>query len=324
MGITMSKKVLVTVTKFGEYCAKAKKLLEDNGFEVLTPCVEFPRLSQEELLEVMPDIDAVIMGLDDWNEDVFGAAKKLKIMSRFGLGVDNVDLESAKRHGVYVCNARASFNAVSELAMSLLFCCLRTIPFLDKTTKEGKWERFVGDELFRKKVGLLGFGVISQTLAKRLSSFECDIYAYDLAPNRDMARDLGVTIADSIDEVLAKSEIISLHLPATPSTAHLVDRKFLGKCNKGAYIINTARGAILDEKALYDALVSGHIRAAGTDVFEHEPVSADNPLLKLPNFYCTPHQGAETIQTMENVGLIGARAILDTFQGKKPQNLLNG
>lgn len=319
----MKNKALVTVTRFSEFCPEAKELLLQNGFEVLEPCTEFPRLSFEELQKIMPGVDAVIVGLDTWNDEVFSFSPKLKVMARFGLGVDNIDLAAAKKHGVCVTNARESYNAVAELAMSLIFSCLRYVPTLDKATKEGKWPRFVGDELFRKKVGFLGFGKIAQTLAKRLTSFDCDMAAYDIAPNRQMAEKLGVKLMGSIDEVLAHSQIVSLHIPAMPSTAHMMNSEMFAKFNEGSYFINTARGALVDETALYDALKTGRLRAAGVDVFEKEPAGADNPLFGLDNLFCMPHQGAETFQTMTNVGLVSARAIVDTFDGKIPNNLLN-
>lgn len=319
----MGKKVLVTVTNFSLYCAEAKCMLCENGFEVLEPCTKIPRLSFEELKQAMPDIDAVIAGLDDWTEEVFQFSGKLRVMARFGLGVDNIDLEAARSHGIYVTNARASFNAVAEMALALMLSCLRKVPVLDHGTKNGIWERFVGDELCYKTIGLVGFGRIPQTLAKRLSGFDVKLLAYDKLPDHEMAERLKVSLCE-LDTLLRESDIVSLHLPSIPETEGMFGREMFAKLKRGAYFINTARGALVDETALYEALVSGQLRAAGTDVFQEEPVRAGNPLLKLENFFCTPHQGAETAQTMRDVGLIGAQAIVDTFNGKKPATLLNG
>jgi len=321
-GINMKKKVLVTATKFDEYCTEAMKLFEENDIEVIAPCKEFPRLSQEELIKVIPDIDAVIAGLDDWNEEVFKVAKKLKIIARFGIGVDNIDLKKAREYGIHVTNARASFNAVAELALGLIMACLRKIPLLDHGTRNGKWERYVGDELNGKKIGFIGFGKIPQTLAKRLSGFDVEMYAYDKFPNKEIADKLGVKFV-SMEELLAICDIVSLHLPATPETKGMINKDVFNKMKTGAYFINTARGSIVNEQDLYNALVSGKLKAAATDVFQKEPVDSENPLLKLENFFCTPHQGAETCQTMQNVGLINAKAIIDTFNGNVPENLLN-
>jgi len=321
-GENMKKKVLVTVTKFDQYCKEAIKLLEENDFGIIAPCKEFPGLSQEELIKVIPDIDAVIAGLDDWNEEIYKAAKKLKIIARFGLGVDNIDLIKAREYGIHVTNARASFNAVAEMALALILACLRKVPLLDHGTRNGKWERFIGDEINGKKIGFLGFGKIPQTLAKRLTGFEVDMYAYDKFPNKEIADTLGVKFV-SMDELLAICDIVSLHLPATPETKGMINKDVFNKMKTGAYFINTARGSLVNEQDLYDALISGRIKAAATDVFQNEPVNPDNPLLKLENFFCTPHQGAETYQTMRDVGLIDAQAIIDTFAGKVPKNLLN-
>lgn len=318
----MKKKVLITVTRFDQFCSEAIKVFRENNIEVIMPCKEFPRLRQEELLKIIPDIDAVIAGLDDWNEEVFKAAKKLKIIARFGLGVDNIDVAKAREYGIHVTNARASYNAVAELAIALILACLRKVPLLDHSTRNGKWERFIGDELNGKKVGFLGFGKIPQTLAKRLIGFDVEMYAYDKFPNTKIAGELGVKFAE-MDEILATCDIVSLHLPATEETIGMINKQVFDRMKTGAYFINTARGSLVNEQDLYDALVSGKIRAAATDVFKNEPVNPDNPLLKLENFFCTPHQGAETYQTMRDVALINAEAILDTFAGKVPKNLLN-
>jgi D-3-phosphoglycerate dehydrogenase len=318
----MKKKVLITVTKFDQYCKEALDLFKENDIEVIAPCTEFPRLSEEELLKIMPDIDAVIAGLDDWNENVYKVSSKLKIIARFGLGVDNINTVKAREYGIHVTNARASFNAVSEMAVGLILSCLRKIPILDHSTKTGSWERFIGDELNAKKVGLLGFGKIPQTLAKRLSGFDVELYAYDKFPNNEIAKSLNVKMV-GMDELLSICDIVSLHLPATEETQNSIDKKVFDKMKTGSYFINTARGSLLKEQDLYEALVSGKLRAAATDVFQHEPVEKDNPLLKLDNFYCTPHQGAETFQTMRDVGLIDAKAIIDVLSGKVPKNLLN-
>lgn len=319
----LCKKVLVTVTNFSRFCPEAKKLLENNGFMVLEPCTKVPQLSFEELKVIMSDIDAVIAGLDHWTDEVFDFSKRLRVIARFGVGVDKIDLASAKAHGIYVTNARASFNAVSEMAIALMFCCLRNIPALDHGTKHGVWERFVGDELCHKTIGLVGFGKIPQTLAKRLASFDVRLLAYDIIPNKDAAKRFNVTLCD-LDTLLGESDIVSLHLPVTPETENMFNAEMFERFKTGAYFINTARGAIVDESALYDALVSGKLKAAATDVFRKEPVDSDNPLLKLKNFYCTPHQAAETYQTMYDISLIAAQAIIDTFNGKKPATLLNG
>lgn len=318
----MKKKVLITVTKFDEYCKEALELLHKNDFEVIAPCKEFPRLSEEELIKIMPDIDAVIAGLDNWNENVFKVSPKLKVISRFGIGVDNIDLGKARQYGINVTNARASFNAVSELAVALILACLRKVPILDNGTRNGKWERFIGDELNSKRVGFLGFGKIPQTLAKRLSGFDVEMYAYDKFPNEAAAKELNVKFV-TMEEILSTCDIVSLHLPSTEETKNTINKTVFNQMKTGSYFINTARGALVNEADLYEALVSGKIRAAATDVFQHEPVEKDNPLLKLENFYCTPHQAAETYQTMRDVGLSDVRAIIDVFSGKIPENLLN-
>ncbi len=317
------KQVLVTATRFSECCPEAKQLLEANAFEVLEPCTEFPRLEEDALREIMPGVDGVIAGLDDWTDEVFSFSPRLRIIARFGLGVDNIDLNAAKSRGIYVTNARESYNSVAEIALGLMLSCLRRLPLLDQATREGQWPRFIGHELFRKRVGLLGFGKIAQTLAQRLSAFECQLFAYDIAPNLEVAEKLGVTLLPSISEVLRESQIVSLHIPAMPETHHIMNKEMFKKFNKDSLFINTARGSLVDEDALYEALKTGQLGAAGIDVFEKEPAQRDNPLFTLDNFFCTPHQGAETYETLSNVGLACAKAIVAAFKGERPDRLLN-
>ncbi len=319
----MKKRVLVTSTNYSLYCGEAKKLLEDNGFEVLENKVGRPH-TFEELKELVPDLDAVVAGVDTWNEDVFCIAHKLKIIARFGVGVDNIDLKKAKEYGVAVTNARGlNANAVAEQAVAFMLAMLRQIPHLDASVRKGEWERFVGRSLSNNKVGLLGFGAIPQHVAKKLSGFDVQMYAFDKYPNEAIAKELNVTLC-SMEEILNMCDIVSLHLPGLPELHHVMNEKTFSMMKDGAYFINTARGTLVDEKALIAALESGKLAMAATDVYENEPAASDNPLFQMENVICSPHTAAETFDTYRNVSLTGAKAIVDYFEGKTPANLLNG
>ncbi|UQZ86294.1 D-3-phosphoglycerate dehydrogenase [Paenibacillus konkukensis] len=315
------KKVLVTATNYSALCSEAKQLLESHGVEVIENDKGRP-FTFEELKEVVHEIDGVVAGVDTWNEDVFRLAPRLQAIARFGVGVDNIDLAGAQRCGIKVTNVPAgNANAVAELTAGLILSVMRNIPSLHQSARRGFWDRFVGAELIGKTVGLLGFGNIAQMVARKLQGFDVRLIAYDKYPNADKARELGVELVHS-DEVLRTSDIVSMHLPSLPETHHMMSDEQFAMMKPSAYFINTARGALVDETALYRALSGRVIAGAAIDVYEKEPVSADNPLFQLDNLVSTPHTAAETFETYHKVGLVTAQAILDVFAGKEPLHLL--
>lgn len=318
----MAKKVLVTATNYSTYCSAAKALLEENGVEVIENPYGRP-MTRDELLTVVGDIDGAVVGVDTWNEKIFAHAPKLRAMARFGVGVDNIDLAAAKAYGIQVTNAKGmNSNPVAELTVGLILSTLRNVPAFNASIREGKWDRFMGRDLAGMTVGLLGFGDIAQRVAKKLSGFDVSICAYDLYPNLEKARELNVKMV-SMEEALHRADVVCMHLPSLPATHHIMDARTFGMMKDGSYFINTARGALVDETALAQALRSGRLTAAAIDVFDQEPVRRDNPLFALPNLFATPHTAAETYDTYHNVGLATARQLLDVFAGKKPNNLLN-
>ena len=252
----MAKKVLVTATNYSTYCSAAKALLEENGVEVIENPYGRP-MTREELLAVIGDIDGVVVGVDTWNEEIFAHAPKLRAMARFGVGVDNIDLAAARAHGIQVTNAKGmNSNPVAELTVGLILSTLRNVPAFNASIREGKWDRFMGRDLAGMTVGLLGFGDIAQRVAKKLSGFDVTVCAYDLYPNLEKARELNVEMA-SMEEVLRRADVVCMHLPSLPSTHHIMDAETFGMMRDGSYFINTARGALVDETALAQALRSG-------------------------------------------------------------------
>lgn len=321
MADTHKKNVLVTATNYSALCADGKKLFEDSGWTVTENSFGRP-MTFDELKVRVGDADAVVVGVDTWNEDVFKLAPRLKVMSRFGVGVDNIDVETARKFGIKVTNAGSiNANAVAELTIGLLLSAMRAIPALHQSTRLGRWDRFVGEELVGRTVGLLGFGNIAQKIARKLSGFDVEVLAYDKYPNLEAAARLGVTMVTA-EELLGRADAVCLMLPSLKDTHHFMNAGRFAQMKKGAYFVNTARGALVDEKALAQALASGHVRAAAIDVYEVEPIKADNPLLKLDSTVTTPHTAAETYEVYREVGIETARAILDVFAGKTPKNLL--
>lgn len=318
----MKKKVLVASTNYSKYCMESKNLLESNDFEIIENTLGRP-LAFEDLKPLVSDVYGVIAGVDVWNEELFQLAPNLKVLTRFGVGVDNFDLEAAKRHGIMACNARAmNANSVAESGVAMILNAMKGIPHLTDTLREGDWERFVGHEITGKKVGLLGYGAIAQIVAKMLQGFDVTICAFDKFPNMEAAERYHVTMTDA-ETVLKTSDIVSMHLPSLPDTYHFMNEETFGMMKDGAYFVNTARGAVVDEKALLEAAKRGKLSGVSLDVYEEEPAKPTNPLLNLPNVFCTPHTAAETYETYNRVSLCCAEQIIAVANGETPFSLLN-
>jgi D-3-phosphoglycerate dehydrogenase / 2-oxoglutarate reductase len=321
--MSSQRKILITPTNYSERCIEAKNLLIKKGYQLIENKSDKPFFSFERLKEIMPEIDGVVAGLDDWNESIYKIAKRLKIIARFGIGVDNIDLVKAKKYGIKITNAKGkNANAVAELTISFMLGVLRNVTALNTSVKSGLWERFIGYELAGKNIGLVGFGAISQSVAKKLACFGVNIFAYDKYPNHDIAIELNVKMV-SFGEILKNCDIVSLHVPSTEETFHMMGKEQFNMMKDGAYFINTARGALVDEKALYNALTTQKLTTAAIDVYENEPTILENPLLKLNNLICTPHTAAETYEAYNALGNTTAQALIDVFEGKIPENLLN-
>jgi D-3-phosphoglycerate dehydrogenase/(S)-sulfolactate dehydrogenase len=228
--------------------------------------------------------------------DVLEKPGRLKLIGRAGVGVDNIDVETATRKGIVVMNTPGGNSvAVAELTIGLMLALLRLLVPATTSTRAGRWEKKKfggGHELFRKTVGLLGFGSIGQLVAQRCIAFGTTVIAYDPHPV-EASRRMGAQIVP-LDEVFRRADIVSLHLPLAEGTRNLVGRAQLSAMRKGSYLVNCARGGIVDEAALSEALRDGTLAGAAMDVFATEPVPPDHPLLSLDNFLCTPHLGAST------------------------------
>ncbi len=311
-------KVLVTSSHFETLCLPAKKLLEDAGHEVVVYKGELPYMSYKQIAAVIGDIDGAIIGLDDWTNEVFNIAPKLKVVAKFGAGTDNIDKESAKRHGIKVINAPGiNSNAVAELTISLIIDMLRDITFLHMALCEGEWRRSLGNELEGRTVGLMGFGAIARLVAKKLQGFDVRVLAYDLYPDHEAAKRYGVELV-SAEQIIRESDIVSVHVPSTKETFHMFDDATFVKMKQGSYLINAARGAVVDTQALLRALDSGRLAGAALDAFEHEPLGQNHPLLTSGKVICTPHTGAETREAYHKVSMCVAQGVTDVLAGRDP------
>ena len=284
-------------------------------------------LPEAELIKIIPEFSAlVVRSQTKVTAAVLDAAKKLKAVGRAGVGVDNVDVEAATKSGVIVMNTPGG-NTIStaELAFSLIVSLARSIPQADASVKAGRWDRkkFEGVELYNKTLGILGMGRIGTEVARRAIAFGMRVLAYDPYLSASKARTLQVDLIEDIDQLLPQADFVTMHMPFTPETKHMLDERRLSIIKKGARIVNCARGGLIDEAALKDALESGHVAAAALDVYEVEPPPADFPLRDLKNIVFTPHLGASTAEAQENVGIEIAQAIRAALLDGEIRNAVN-
>jgi len=270
-------------------------------------------LSEQELVGVIPAFSALIVRSQTRvTADILNAGSKLRVVGRAGVGVDNVDVETATRRGVVVLNAPGG-NTIStaEHAFSLLLAMARKIPHADADVRNKNWDKknFEGVELYNKTLGVIGMGRIGSELSRRAIAFGMRVVAYDPYLSATRARGLQVELVDELDDLLASADFISLHTPLTAETRHILDAERLSKTKRGVRIINCARGGLIDEAALTQALQDGHVAGAALDVFEVEPLPADSPLRDAPNVVLTPHLGASTAEAQESVGIEIAQSI---------------
>lgn len=317
------KTVLVTVTIFQnkEYLP-ARQWLESHDCRMVYNTTG-KNLSQEQFLHDIADVDAVILGGERIDECALQAAKNLKIVCRHGVGYDNVDVPKARQHGVLVTNTPVPELAtgVAELALGMLIDMLRNVTELSCALRAGRWESREQHLLSGKSVGLVGFGRIAQEFARMLGAFGVSLLACDIMPNQKAAKKLHVELAP-FERVLSYSDIVSVHVPANSQTHHLFNAKTFSLMNDGSYFLNTARGAVVDESALYAALTNGKLKAAATDVFEKEPTDPTNPLLGLKNLLFLPHIAGGAVETAAAIGLDTARIVVDALEGRTPRNIL--
>ena len=305
----------------------ADKLAESTvaalGDQVEVRWVDGP--DRPKLLAAVADADALLVrSATTVDAEVLAAGPNLKIVARAGVGLDNVDVDAATARGVLVVNAPTSnIHSAAEHAIALMLSCARQIPPADASLHAHEWKRssFSGTEIFGKTVGVVGLGRIGQLVAQRLAAFGAHLIAYDpyVVPAR--AAQLGIELL-SLDELLARADFISVHLPKTPETAGLIGKDALAKTKPGVIVINAARGGLIDEAALADAINSGHVRAAGLDVFATEPCT-DSPLFDLPQVVVTPHLGASTVEAQDRAGTDVAKSVRLALAGEFVPDAVN-
>ena len=319
----MSWKVLITARTLDVAGKSATELLRQSGVKLIYP-PEFGPLPAEELLTLLPGIDAVFASMDQFTAEVLGspAAANLKLISRWGVGYDAIHIATATQQGIVIAYTPGFLNdAVADYAFALLLAIARRVHEGHVTMRNGQWTSLWGHDVSGKTLGILGCGRIGQAMARRAYGFNMRVLGCDIMPCPD-AEKLGVKLV-SFDELLAESDFVSLHAALTPETRGLIGEAQLRKMKKSAYLINTARGAIVDEAALMRALTEGWIAGAALDAFVVEPLPPEHPLRKVPNLLLTPHQASFGFNTGERVSVTAAQAIVDLQAGRKPRYVVN-
>lgn len=297
-------------------------LKNQEGFEVIEAYGSTP----EQILTLVKDVHAIAVRSETKiTAEVIAAAPLLKAVGRAGVGVDNIDVEAATNRGIVVLNTPSGNTvATAELTFTHLLCGARPVPQAAASMRDGKWARkqFPGSELREKTLGVVGLGRIGTEVAKRAKAFQMRVIAYDpyLAPSR--AKALEIESVD-LDTLLQESDYITVHMPLTDTTHHMIDEAAFEKTKDGVRVFNCARGGIIKEAALIQALQSGKVAAAGLDVYEDEPLAEDSPLRSMPNVVLTPHLGASTKEAQESVGIEVAEALAEALAGGVIRNAVN-
>jgi D-3-phosphoglycerate dehydrogenase len=282
-------KVLISPSSFGEISNKPILLLEQNGYTIVEN-IYHRKLTEEEVVELGQDCVGIIAGLEPLNSNVIDKLPNLKCISRVGVGMDNVDIEYANSKNIKVLNTpNGPTRAVAELTVGMIFSLLRRIPQADANMKKMIWKKETGNLLFEKKIGIIGLGRIGRMVAEMFRALGNPVVGYDIFPDKKWAEQNNVELCE-LKEVLEQSDIITLHVPGSNDKKPIITKTELEYCKNSSIIINITRGGVIDELALYDALIKREIKAAAIDVFEEEPYKG--PLAALDNVILTPHIGS--------------------------------
>ena len=314
-------KILITPRSFASISKKPMEMLKGKGYEIVKNETGKP-LNNKEMSVLIEDVDGIIIGIDDLNAGIIKQAHNLNVISKYGVGVDNIDITAATTQGIVVTNTpKANIDAVADLTFALMLALARRIPEADRETKAGNWKKFIGTSVWRKKLGVIGLGKIGRQVVKRARGFEMEILCYDIIQDEEFARQFGVRYVD-LETLLKESDYITIHTPLNNATKGIIGYKELEMINENAFLINTSRGGIIDEKALYDALKNNKIKGAALDSYKDEPLK-NSPLVELKNIIMTSHNGAYTKEAINNMGVQAAQNLIDVLEGREPENRIN-
>ncbi len=303
-------KILLTSTSFQDTPGKHQKILKQQNFDI-----DFLRgpIKEKEILPIIHKYDGIICGDDEITRNVIikGKKGKLKVISKYGIGLDKVDLKAAKEFDIPVTNTPGvNHITVAEHVLALLFTYYKNIHFEYNITKQNKWQRLIGHEIFGKNIGILGLGRIGKELAIRASALGMNVYATDISKDEDFIKKNNIKWGESINDLIPLIDILSLNMPLTNETKEIIDKSIFDKCNKRVIIVNTARAGLINLENLIEALKNKKISAYLTDVLEDEPMIQNHPLLKFDNVIITPHIGSRTYESVERQGTMAVENLM--------------
>ena len=311
-------KVLISPREVAKFADKFRGVLETAGLEVVLPPAEANMPTEDELLGALRGVEAVVAGSEPYTPRVLAANPQLRVIARVGVGFDAVDLPAATAAGIAVTIAPGTNQgSVAEHAFALMLGFTRHIPARHAALAAGGWNRLMSVPLRGRTLGLAGLGRIGKAVAARAAAFEMRVMAYDPIPDGAFCGAHGIASV-TFDELLAASDFLSLHLPLTAETRHVINRSTLARMKPGAVLVNTSRGGLVCEPDLVAALREGQLAGAALDVFEQEPTPADNPLRTLPNVVLTPHAAGVDVQSLEDMARSAAQAVASIRRGEWP------
>jgi D-3-phosphoglycerate dehydrogenase len=315
--------ILMTIPKaWDEQIQSSVNMLKAEGFSVKLVWSD-TGLPENELIHLLEDKHGYMMSLDIVTKEVLNHATKLRVLAKHGIGIDNIDIKTATEKKIFVCNTPGSNSfAVADLALGLIIGITRKIREADKLAREGNLIQMMGIELYNKTMGIIGFGAIGKQVAIRAKAFGMKILAFDMIHDESFAREYDVRYT-KIDEILKASDIVSLHVPLTPQTSGLINKEALKKMKANAFIVNLARGGVVDEDAVADALQRNELQGAAFDVFMHEPPDPHSKIFKAPNVLFCTHMAGCTKESIQRSVEMAAQNIIDILEGRMVKSVLN-
>lgn len=318
----MKKGKIVITDQWYENLDMEMEVVENSDYKIFS----YQEKEEKKVMEITEYAEAVICQFAPITKRVIDNMKNCKVIVRYAIGVDNIDVVAATKKGIYVCNVPDyGIDEVSNHAILLLLASIKKIGMITASVKAGQWDYSIAKPVGRtqgKTLGLVGFGKIPQLIAQKMLGFNMDIIAYDPYIKPDIAKDLNVNLV-SFDELLKQSDYISINCPLNSQTHHLINDKAISKMKDGVIIINTARGGVICETDLIKGLEQGEIAAVGTDVLEKEPVEMNNPLLKMDNVIITPHFAWYSVEAIQSLQKMVAEEVVRVLDGNKPKNPVN-
>lgn len=315
------KRVLVTSRSFGKVSNAPIEVLQKSGVEVVMMGADF---NEERFKQIIPEFDALIIGAHKFFPEDMARCQKLQIICKHGAGLDNIFLNEASTQGICVTNVPAmNSNAVADLTIAHMLNLCRGVSISNNAVKSGRWESYIGVDMHSKTLGMIGFGAIAKNVARRAKGFSMQLLVYDPYIEEIPDEFKEYCSLASFEELLLKSDFVSIHVPLTENTKDMFNKESMLNMKKGAFLINTSRGGIINELDLYNAISSGHLAGAALDVTKSEPIESDNPLLALDNVIITPHIGMYSVEALNAVSMVCAENVVKKLSGQIPDYIVS-